>query len=100
MRKVHCIVIYDSREFKLYNVTVKTSNHNNITLFNPYLGSTPFKKYQHFKECQEIVLRLLKNNNFYVHTWVDAGAKFYDIDFCDISQTCVHRYCYETIERK
>lgn len=94
-RKVNCIVIYDSLKFEVYNVTVKTKEHNSIQLFNPFLGVVNCKKYVNFKECQQFVLKLLKNNDFYVHTWKEANTTFYDIDFVDVNRKTVNRYCYQ-----
>ena len=95
-RKVNCIVLYDSNKYRVYNVTVKTKDHSNISLFYPCAGNDKLNltKYETFHALELRVLRLLKNNNFYVHTWKEFNTTFYDIDFVDIHTGAVNRYCY------
>ena len=100
-RMVQCMVVYDSNKFQVYNVTVKTKEHHTINLFRTQHGydKENTKKYKNFHQLETFVLKLLDNNNFKVYTWLEAGVCWYDIDFIDVHQLDINRYCYtEQIE--
>ena len=92
MKKCTCTVIYRYVEnrYELINITAK-HKHENICLY----GNRNYRyRHVYFNEMYESVLEILKNNNFYVHTWKMFESTWYDIDFIDVYNWEINRYPY------
>lgn len=93
MKKVTCLCIYTdtNKGYLIKSINVKYK-HNNISLFKNNDIYFPT-----FNNMYKIVLNLLGKNNFYVHTWEEFNAKWYDIDFLNAEGSTVNRYPFKKI---
>ena len=94
MRKVVPICII--KDNKILNLTVITTKGNTITLIDySYEKAKPFC-YNNFQSLYKDVLNILKSNDFYCSYHIEFEAKWYEINWIDLSksETRVLRYAY------
>lgn len=87
-RKVHALVIYDSKYNDLYSLYVTLSDGTTITLFSAgyveYVSKVNINESTNFQELYKLVLEIISVNNFDVEFYEEFNAWWYDIQWVDV----------------
>lgn len=96
MKKCTCLTIFEKKDNKyvLKEITIKHKNENIVLYFYDGYYITELKEYTCFSKMYLTVLKILKNNNYYVYSWEENNIKWYDIDFFNITDMILDRYPY------
>ena len=86
MQKVQVIVICDYETKQLFNVTVLKRTGEKVCLLS-YDKDTSFVPYKHekYKDMEQTIFNLLKNNGFYVGYRQDFNSRLYNINWIDLN---------------
>lgn len=89
MKKCTCTALYETRVngYTLHKIIIKTRERSNII----FIGMHGFNS---FNELYEHILKVLKNNNYYVYSWKEFNALWYDVDFLNIKTLEIERFSY------
>lgn len=95
MKKVHCFATYRRTEtgLHLFSLTVKTRNNNIVAL------PVSEDAFQLFHDMYEAAMKTLAQNHYRVQTWDEFGARWYDVDWCDLENGKVERFPFKASAR-
>ena len=92
MKRASATVIFDSRTYKLINLTI---NYRGTLIKLVYYDSQTIKRainYSNFHELYKYILAMAKANNFEFSSYRNFGLTWYNIQFLDIYK---HPYTFE-----